>query len=162
VNLTRLLSDLHTAGVSAIALDPPSGKVRWQAPTALPADLRDAVAASKPALLRLADGPLVASPTELVALARRLPTVNWAAVQHCCQQEQWQRAYEATGLARLNDADYADAVAYIEAAKATALAALTAAWPAPVAPVEPAHRATFIEKLEAAVQAKLQAAREVA
>jgi len=127
VNLTRLLNALHTAGVSTIALDPLAGKVRWQAPAQLPDALRQAVATSKPALLRLAgDAPLVASPSELLLLARRVPVVDWPTLKLCCLKEQWQRAYNAAGLARLNDPAYEQAIAYIEQAKADALAWLVA------------------------------------
>ena len=90
--LSTLLADLRPHGVT-LHLDPKAGKVRATAPEPLPDALRQAIAASKPALLRLApDGPLVASPSELATLARRLPSVDWPLLRHCCQTEQWQRA----------------------------------------------------------------------
>jgi len=56
-----------------------------------------------------------------------MPPIDWPLLRPACARGAWQAAYGAAGLAA-ETADYRAAAAYIEAAKAVALARLTADW----------------------------------
>lgn len=123
MELLMLLLALARAGVSTLALDPAAGRVRWRGGE-VSDELRDAVAAHKPALLALASGEAhVIAP--LVLLARLIPP----ALRAACDGERWQTAY-GIAAGSSTPAAYSVTAEYIEARKVAALARLTHEWEA--------------------------------